>query len=118
MYFLVSESRGRVVGYTIGKTRTRRLFLISREDETCGHVLNIAVAPTYRRMGVGARLISSLEDIFKMRGLTCARLEVRASNLEAQRLYTKLGYTPTRRVPRYYGDEDGILMEKSLEIKR
>jgi ribosomal-protein-alanine N-acetyltransferase len=76
------------------------------------HIMNLAVAPAYRRLGVGSNL---LEELFTMtcgdeqRGYT---LEVRVSNAAAIRLYEQLGFR-SRGVRRgYYTDnrEDALVM--------
>jgi ribosomal protein S18 acetylase RimI-like enzyme len=43
------------------------------------------------------------------------RLEVRTSNVAAQKLYLNLGYKIVRRMSRYYtSGDDGFLMVKNL----
>jgi len=43
------------------------------------------------------------------------RLEVRADNVEAKALYTRLGYRPIGSQPAYYDDGmDAVRMEKRL----
>ncbi len=83
-------------------------------DET-GHVVALGVAPEHRRIGLGRRLMHEVEQGFLRRGISTVRLEVRTSNIVAQRLYLNLGYRIVRRMPRYYttGD-DGFLMVKNL----
>jgi ribosomal-protein-alanine N-acetyltransferase len=78
------------------------------------HVMNVAIAPSYRRRGVARAL---LERVFEVtaadprRGYT---LEVRVSNVDAIRLYESLGFE-SRGVRRaYYTDnrEDALIMWK------
>ena len=80
-----------------------------------GHVMNVAVEPPNCEKGVGTALLDELESRFAACGATMAYLEVRESNLEAQRLYRKRGYVYLRKVDAYYGDEDGLVMTKLLE---
>jgi ribosomal-protein-alanine N-acetyltransferase len=76
------------------------------------HVMNIAVAPEYRRRGIATALLERLFAVTAgdpRRGFT---LEVRVSNTEAIRLYERLGFE-ARGVRRgYYTDnrEDALIM--------
>ncbi|WP_299598438.1 ribosomal protein S18-alanine N-acetyltransferase [uncultured Microbulbifer sp.] len=69
-------------------------------------ILDVAVAPQWRRQGVGGRL---LEDIFSQLPEDIARilLEVRASNRPARALYRKLGFSEDGRRKNYYPKPDG-----------
>jgi len=71
-------------------------FMVSRSTAVREReVLNIAVAPEFRRRGVASALIRSLDnsEIF---------LEVRESNTPARNLYRKLGFIDIGRRPDYY----------------
>jgi ribosomal-protein-alanine N-acetyltransferase len=76
------------------------------------HVMNVAVAPTFRRRGIAKALLERLFEVTASdprRGYT---LEVRVSNLGAIRLYELLGFE-SRGVRRgYYTDnrEDALIM--------
>ncbi|MGD0803625.1 MAG: ribosomal protein S18-alanine N-acetyltransferase [Candidatus Bathyarchaeia archaeon] len=105
--FLIAESDGEVVAYTIGEMEWRRGVRV-------GHVMNIAVSEVWRRKGIAGRLLDELERRFMERGAEFVYLEVRVSNGSAQRLYRKRGYSDLSILPRYYRDEDGLAMEKSL----
>ena len=80
------------------------------------HILNIAVDPEYQGYGLGARLMQFAINFGKERGATCALLEVRASNLPAQQLYAKLGFTRIGLRKRYYSDnqEDAYVMKLQI----
>ncbi|NLT41082.1 MAG: ribosomal protein S18-alanine N-acetyltransferase [Anaerolineae bacterium] len=80
------------------------------EDEA--HVSTIGVHPDFRGLGLGEYLFASLLAEAMERRATSATLEVRLSNLTAQRLYRKYGFEPTGRRRRYYRDnhEDALLM--------
>ncbi len=76
------------------------------------HVMNVAVAPAFRRRGVAQTL---LERVFELtesdprRGYT---LEVRVSNGDAIRLYERLGFEARGTRRGYYTDnrEDALIM--------
>ena len=76
------------------------------------HVMNVAVAPDFRRRGVATTLLERLFEVTASdprRGYT---LEVRVSNTDAIRLYERLGFE-ARGVRRgYYTDnrEDALIM--------
>jgi ribosomal-protein-alanine N-acetyltransferase len=103
--FLVAEIEGTVIAYTIGEIDRRTGIKV-------GHVLNIAVAETWRRKGIANRLLNELEKRFMELGAKFAYLEVRITNKTAQLLYKNRGYTCYCVLPNYYRDEDGLSLEK------
>src|ERR1700730_8663680 len=83
------------------------------EPDGTGHVVALGVAPEQRRLGHGRRLMHEVEQGFLQRGVSTVRLEVRTSNISAQRLYLDLGYKIVRRMTHYYtSGDDGYLMVK------
>ncbi len=76
------------------------------------HISTLAVAPAYRRRGVGELLLLTMIEEAQRRGAAAVTLEVRVSNLPAQRLYEKYGFTVQGRRVRYYSDngEDAYIM--------
>lgn len=56
------------------------------------NIHDFAVHPTFRRQGIGEKLLETIQK--KARGLDCCRLtlELRTDNLAAQRLYQKFGF--------------------------
>jgi ribosomal-protein-alanine N-acetyltransferase len=77
-----------------------------------GHITVIAVAPRWRRRGVGELLLQGLIDAAAELKVDSLILEVRVSNLAAQRLYERYGFVVTARHQRYYTDdrEDALVM--------
>ena len=81
------------------------------------HVMNVAVAPEYRRHGIATALLERLFEVTSAdprRGYT---LEVRVSNVDAIRLYERLGFE-SRGIRRgYYTDnrEDALIMWRESE---
>ena len=76
------------------------------------HVMNVAVAPDFRRRGIAATLLERVFEITASdprRGYT---LEVRVSNAEAIRLYERLGFDARGIRRGYYTDnhEDALIM--------
>ncbi|NLM11580.1 MAG: ribosomal protein S18-alanine N-acetyltransferase [Clostridiaceae bacterium] len=106
-HYLVAEVSGIIVAYA-------GLWTIMDE----GHITNIAVDPSYRRMGIGSRLMESVIEIAqrsKLRGLT---LEVRVSNTEAISMYKRFGFKIEGLRKNYYSDthEDAFIMWYYLDI--
>lgn len=56
-------------------------------------VLNVAVAPEFRRRGVASALLTALKREASLRGARRVTLEVRLSNTGARALYEKEGFT-------------------------
>ncbi|MFI5383303.1 MAG: ribosomal protein S18-alanine N-acetyltransferase [Methanosarcina thermophila] len=107
--FLVAELDGKVVGYVVGY----------RSAENEGHIFSVGVREKYRRRGIGTSLIHAICDIFVANGLRYARLEVRNSNKEAQKLYRSIGFVPCWTEKKYYSDgEDGMVMKMHLHPYR
>ena len=96
---------GIMVGFVIGLV----------EPDHTGHVTTVGVAPEHRRRQLANRLMAEVEQGFRRRNVRLVRLEVRAVNTAAQKLYENLGYSVTQRLPKYYSNGgDGLLMLKSL----
>lgn len=76
------------------------------------HVTNVGVDPEYRRMGLGERLMRSLMRSASQMGATAMTLEVRAGNIAAQELYSKLGFERAGVRRGYYADtqEDALIL--------
>ena len=100
--YLVIEDRGEV----FGQIGVRHIL-----GEL--HITTIAVRPEYRRRGHARALIGAALAAFP--DASHVHLEVRPTNVEAITLYESLGFRETGRRPRYYGDEDAVLMTLNLD---
>jgi ribosomal-protein-alanine N-acetyltransferase len=91
-------------------------YLIGREVEGSGEILNLAVAPELRRRGVGGALLEEGLDGFRRRGATEVFLEVRESNTSAQALYLARGFRPVGQRAAYYRNprEDALVLRLAL----
>lgn len=104
--YRAATSGGAMVGFVVGLVET---------DHT-GHITTVGVSPEHRRRHLAKRLMAEVEKGFKQRNVRLVRLEVRSLNIPAQKLYQRLGYTVTQRLPKYYSNGgDGLLMLKSLD---
>ncbi len=81
-------------------------------------MMNLAVDPEYRRMGIGENLVTELINKLKDNQVTCLTLEVRLSNAAAIALYTKLGFLEVGRRPGYYHNprEDALILRKEWVV--
>ncbi len=84
--------------------------------EICGEadITNAAVDPTFRRLGIGKKLLKSAEEGALRRNCESITLEVRASNAAAISLYEKNGYEKVGIRKGFYEKptEDALLMTK------
>lgn len=76
------------------------------------HVMTLAVSPERRRRGYARLLVEA--TISSRPEATKVYLEVRPGNTAARELYKSLGFEVTGVRPRYYGDEDALLMTLDL----
>lgn len=96
---VATEPGGRILGYIV----------VTRQD-LAWHLMNVAVARSSRRMGLGSALVR--EAISRLPGRAQMTLEVRPSNLDAISLYKSLGFREWGVRPGYYPDdgEDALVM--------
>lgn len=71
-----------------------------------GHITNIGVLPEFRGQGIGNQLLAELVAFAKSKGLVGLTLEVRVSNVGAQKLYEQFGFMQAGRRRRYYQDNN------------
>ena len=75
---------------------------------------NVEVDLAHRGKGIGTKLMSYLLSVAIDNRVINITLEVRISNTIARNLYKKFGFREVALRKFYYGDEDGILMEKQV----
>ncbi|MBQ2873428.1 MAG: ribosomal protein S18-alanine N-acetyltransferase [Bacilli bacterium] len=75
---------------------------------------NFMVLEEYRNKGIGTKLLAHLISLAINYRVINITLEVRVSNEVAISLYKKFGFREVALRKYYYGDEDGILMEKQV----
>ena len=71
------------------------------------HILNLCVAPEQQRRGLGGFLLRHLQMIARAAGTQLMLLEVRRSNIAAQRLYAGFGFAQVGERRGYYPAFDG-----------
>ena len=100
--FLVAVEDSMVVGFVVGY----------QLNDNEGRIFSLAVKDGYKSRGIGTRLIHSILKIFYDNSFQSASLEVRVSNVRAQKLYRQVGFVPCWIEKKYYFDgEDGVIMK-------
>ncbi len=76
-------------------------------------ILNFAVAPQFRRLGIGRRLLGLVLQIGSKMGIERVVLEVRNSNVAARNLYACFGFEQVGLRKAYYPDnrEDALILQ-------
>ncbi len=99
--FLAAEHGEKIVG-----------FIVGRQVLEEGEILNLAVAPGWRRRGVGKRLVLGLLERWGEGGVDRVFLEVRESNARAIGFYTELGFGRAGERAGYYREpvEDAVIL--------
>jgi ribosomal-protein-alanine N-acetyltransferase len=92
-------------------------YLIVSRYVDAWHVMNVAVAPEHRRLGIASRLLNSLFDLTTEDGQRGYTLEVRVSNEPAIHLYERMGFEGRGVRRGYYTDnrEDALIMWRDPE---
>lgn len=80
------------------------------------HINNLAIRPELRQQGLGAHLLESIVEEARHLGATSLSLEVRRSNVAAQRLYFKAGFHEAGVRKNYYTQpvEDALLLLRKI----
>ena len=106
-----------------------KLYMVICEDEHIvgyagawlvydeGQITNIAIHPEHRRAGYGSKMTRKLTQMLRKQGMKHIFLEVRVSNIAAQAMYRRLGFTAVGVRKQFYSDpvEDGLIMRKEME---
>lgn len=82
-------------------------FILIRTVADEAEILTLAVRPSARRQGLGARLVRAASDRASAKGTTRLFLEVAEDNAPARALYRSLGFQAAGRRPRYYQRPEG-----------
>lgn len=104
---LVAEVSGAVSGFTVAS-----LIPPQAELET------IAISQPFQRCGAGSALLSALLRQLESCGISEITLEVRASNVAAQALYSAHSFVRSSLRKKYYADtgEDAVMMRAPLPL--
>jgi len=99
--YLVAKNNNEVIGYTG----------IVKKNKS-GHITTIAVRSDFKRKKIGTLLLISLIRKAIKRGIKRLFLEVRQSNIIAQKFYERFNFFTAGKIRRYYSDsgEDALIM--------
>ena len=104
----VLEQQGMIVGFGI--------FAMVKH---WAHIMNMGVAPGYRRRGLGRRIMLHMLTMAKRQHARYSWLEVRSTNYPAINLYRKLGFRKKQVRKNYYlmpsGAMNAIVMVRQLQ---
>ena len=105
---MVAEFNHRIVGFMIYELHRDRL-----------QILNFAVNESYRRRGVGSQMVLRLVDRLSQQRRKEICLEVRESNLPAQKFFRDRDFAAVEVLRNHYDDtaEDAYLMRYSLDAE-
>lgn len=104
---LLAEREGLVAGYAL-------VFL--RRGTSLARLYSLAVDPAFRGLGIGETLLNAAEVAAAAADALFMRLEVRADNEHAIKLYRHLGYRSFGRYVDYYEDHaEALRFEKRLD---
>ncbi len=99
----LAEVEGQIAGFIVA----REVFPGAHGSQAEHEILNVAVAPPFRRLGIATLLLR-----YELRDDAVSFLEVRESNAAARNLYSKLGFVEIGTRKRYYENpvETAIVM--------
>jgi ribosomal-protein-alanine N-acetyltransferase len=102
---MVAETAESVVGFMVYELRRESI-----------HVMNLAVARSHRRLGIGSMFVDKLAGKLAPDRRSRIRLEVRERNLPAQLFFRSNGFLATTVLKDFYRDttEDAYQMERGL----
>jgi [ribosomal protein S18]-alanine N-acetyltransferase len=80
------------------------------------HIITVAVAPAFRKRGLGKRMMDHFLAFAAQKGARLATLEVRESNEAGLKLYEKCGFRMVAIRKKYYSDnqENAVVMLKDI----
>ena len=104
---MVAEHDDRVVGFMIYELHKNKL-----------HILNFAVHPSARRLGIGGQMVAKLVNKLSTHRRQKISLAVRERNLAAQVFFRSHDFKATRVLRHYYEDsgEDAFQMEYRVGV--
>lgn len=107
--YLIVEHEGQAVA-----------FIGVRFEQEDGHITNVAVLHEYQGRGLATILLEEVIEAAKRSEYASLSLEVRISNMDAQRLYRKLGFVSRTVKKNYYlsNGEDALDMLYVFEERK
>ena len=100
-------------------TQEKKGFCLLRLSGKESEIITMAVRPQFQGKGIGYSIILEAIELLKETGCEKMFLEVASNNIQAIRLYSKLGFNKCGLRKQYYKNSNGknidaIIMEKNL----
>ena len=104
-YFFLVKDQEKILGFIL-------LFVMFEDAE----IELIGVDESFKRQGIGKKLLKQSIDFLISEGVSSLFIEVRESNQEAQGFYAKEGFEKIDRRKRYYRnpEEDALIWQLKL----
>lgn len=103
---ILAEADGKIIGYVL-------FWLLPGAID----IHNIAVHVDFRRRGIARVLLGRVIDEARRQSIVHIMLEVRKSNLPAQKLYETVGFLTVGLRKGYYSDNGEDALAMTLELK-
>jgi ribosomal protein S18 acetylase RimI-like enzyme len=117
--YLLTKAHSMVLVETLDNVIRGFVIVLFRRGTAVAGIETINVDPVFRKMGIGLRLLSAVEDHLRKDGIRTIRLEVAITNAAAIALYEHAGYHQVMLLKKYYhfthqGSRDAYRMIKRL----
>lgn len=116
--YFIQKGHSDLIVQIEGKQITAYGLLLYREGSSLARIYSIAVHKDFKGKGLGEKIMRELESFVQQYQRNTIRLEVKASNNNAIKLYEKIGYVQFAIKQAYYNNnEDALCLQKNLNIK-
>ena len=106
-FTIIADVQKDIAGFVIGEYIRQR-----------GHLITLDVRDSFRRQGIGSKLMAAAEQLLAEQGCSVVFLETAVNNLNAISFYKAHEYVVLKTIPRYYeGKLDALLMGKKITAK-
>ena len=90
-------------------------FILAEDNSPLGHIITLDVAQSFRRKGVGSKLLHEMEEHFVFRGVESVLLETSVENQNGIAFWQEHGYRTEAVLKKYYLRKiDAFEMRKKL----
>jgi len=91
-------------------------FILAEANPPLAHIITLDIAPAYRRVGLGTRLLEEMEKHFRFKEVRAVLLETAVDNESGIAFWQHHGYRTEAVLKRYYLRRlDAYEMRKKLE---
>ena len=94
-FFFVAEFNKNIVGFVYGRDSNPPTEVLDKwNSRKVASIETLAVDENYRRRGIATSLLTTLFEAFKEKKIDLVTLSVPAVEIEAMKLYGKMGFEP------------------------